>query len=121
MEVKGEWTPTTAGGGIDQPSWRSNTQYILKGVLPDQTVTITLKLGGAESTENESVGFAIIGKGGEGVLPPFYLQEDNVPVTAVTDEEGHFNLVHTTPPKKGQTEGIFLDHDVNSTQQLNIS
>lgn len=66
MELKGEWTPSTAGGGIDQPSWRSNTQFILKGVQPGQTVTITLKLVDAEATDKDSVGFAIIGKGGEG-------------------------------------------------------
>ncbi len=67
MEVKGQWSTSTAGGGLDQPSWRSNTQYILKDVEPGQTVTISLKLDG-EADPKHCVGFAIVGKASSGRL-----------------------------------------------------
>lgn len=106
MEVKGEWTASTAGGSLDQPSWRSNTQYILKDVEAGQTVTITVKL--VEADPKQSVGFAIVGKAGQGRSLGRCKSDilDNAIVTTVTDDEGHLNVVHTTAPKKGQTEGI---------------
>lgn len=110
MEVKGEWATSTAGGGLDQPSWRSNTQYILKDVQPGQTVTISLKLEG-EADPKHCVGFAIVGKAGQGMHQNTaftFLHTDDELVVALTDEDGHLNVVHTTVPKKGQIEGLFL-------------
>lgn len=66
MEVKGTWDVSTAGGGLDHPSWRSNIQYALKDVEPRQTVTVSLKLDG-EVDPNCCVGFAIVGKAGPGI------------------------------------------------------
>eukprot|EP01126_Amoeba_proteus_P025318 TRINITY_DN2528_c0_g1_i10.p1 TRINITY_DN2528_c0_g1~~TRINITY_DN2528_c0_g1_i10.p1 ORF type:complete len:265 (+),score=43.31 TRINITY_DN2528_c0_g1_i10:66-860(+) len=96
MEISNQWTYSTAGGGLDQYSWRSNPQYLLHAD-EGREVLLTLKLTSNEAeTEGEpnNIGFAVFRKA----------EKDNLPVLDVMDSEGEFLIVHTTLPKKGQTE-----------------
>jgi len=53
-EVKGSWKGESAGGGITNPTWRWNPQFILQ--LNDKTDNITIKL---DQIEDNHIGFYI--------------------------------------------------------------